>query len=67
MGGTAYLTGSFAGDPESNKIHEIVCEVLSDWGLDVEEDVVVILDKDWAEKIDEEINSKLKQNNMSKQ
>jgi predicted transcriptional regulator len=60
MGGTAFLTGSFSSTPELEKIHETRCEVLADWGLDTSEDVIVIFENDWAEKIKAEINSKLK-------
>lgn len=59
LGGKAYTTGDFCSDPKSNKIHEITCEVLSEYGVDTEEDVVVILDAKWAEKIDNEIKEKL--------
>jgi len=59
MGGKAYTTGEFSSDPKRNKIHEITCKVISEYGVDTDEDVVVILEPDWASKIDAEISEKL--------
>ena len=60
LGGKAFTTGEFSSDPYSNKIHEATCEVLADYGVDTDEDVVVILDPEWVEKIDREICEKLR-------
>ena len=62
LGGKAYITGEFESDPKSNKLHEITCEVLSDYGVDTDEDVVVVFDEKWASKIDAEIEEKLNDN-----
>lgn len=60
LGGTAFLTGSFSSTPELEKIHNARCAVLSDWGLDTDEDVIVIFDDAWADKIQKEINEILR-------
>ena len=62
MPGKAYNVGSgYSSDPESEKIHETTCDVLRQWGFDVDDqDVILIKDMDWAATIDEEINKLLK-------
>lgn len=62
MTGKAYNVGSgYTSDPQTEKIHETTCDVLREWGFDVDDqDVILIKDMDWASKIDEEINNLLK-------
>lgn len=62
MTGKAYNVGSgYTSDPQTEKIHETTCNVLQEWGFEVEESqVIIIKDLDWAFKIDEEIDLLLK-------
>lgn len=62
MPGKAYNVGAgYTSDPQTEKIHEVTCHVLKEWGFEVDDqDVILIKDMDWAATIDEEINGLLK-------
>ncbi len=61
MNGEAFMTGDadFV-DEKQNKIHHIRCLVLSSYGFNIEEDYVVIFNEELANKINDEINAKIK-------
>jgi hypothetical protein len=57
LGGEAYCTRKFARSEEEAHIEKCLCNVLGSWGLDTEEDVVIVFDKEWAAKIHSEISN----------
>lgn len=58
LGGTAFDTGNISDDSRT-EYHNATCEVLSEWGLDTNEDVIIILDSDWVKKIKQEIEDRI--------
>ncbi len=55
-GGKYFLTGEFCGDPETERAYEATKNVLSEHGIRTDCDVVIILDEEWAQQIETEIN-----------
>jgi len=59
--GKAYITTpGFCSDPANRKIYEATIDELSEWGIDTNYDFVVIKEKAFANKIDENISNRIK-------
>lgn len=50
-----YVVGSFDGTPEANEYHQLECAALASFGIDTDEDFVIILDKDFQKQVSEAI------------
>ena len=61
LGGKSYNLGEFCGEENADLAHRAICEVLSEWGLEVEQsEVIVIKDHNWSIQIDAEIDLRIK-------